>query len=96
MPLGTVFGVSDPAAGRHEIHLAGRNHLLVAQTVAVDHRALDHPGKGLEPDVRVRADMQAAGGGDVYRAGMIKEAPGAYRTAPVVGQGAPYGERITD
>ncbi|MNC62003.1 hypothetical protein D3C75_1119810 [compost metagenome] len=43
----------------------------------MQHLALDHPGKGLQPGVRVRADAHALPRLETRRTGVIEEAPGA-------------------
>ena len=39
--------------------------------------ALEHPGKGLQADVRVRANVHAVAWREMGRPGMIKKTPGA-------------------
>src|SRR6267378_803817 len=91
-----VFGMGEAAARRHEIDLAGRDQLLIAEAVTVNHRALDHPGEGLQPDVRMGSDAHAATGPEFHRPGMIEEAPGSDRAAPPVRQRTPDDEPAAD
>ena len=71
-----LLGVGDAMTGGHQVDLAGADHLDVAQAVAVQRLALDHPGKGLQADVRVRAHGQSAARFEFGGTGMVEEAPG--------------------
>ena len=71
------FRMSNAVAGRHEVDLSGANELLAAQAVAMQHFTFDHPGKSLQPNVRVRPDLHAWRGRN-GRAGMIEKAPSPY------------------
>jgi hypothetical protein len=84
-----ILGMNDAPTGRHQIHLAGMDDLLVAQAVAMQDFTLDHPGEGLQPDVRVGADMHAVVRREGDRADMVEEAPGTNHTLLAIGQGAP-------
>ncbi len=73
---GVLLGVGHAVASRHEIELPGPHDLLRAQAVAVEHLARDEPGHGLEAQVRVRTDVDAALLGDGDRTHVVGEAPG--------------------
>lgn len=83
-----VFGVGDAVAGGHQVDLAGADQLFVAQAVAVQDFAGHRPGEGLQADVRAGADMQAGVRGEVDRADVVEEAPGADHAPVAGGQGA--------
>ncbi|KVC94183.1 hypothetical protein WI76_24840 [Burkholderia ubonensis] len=83
-----VFRVRDAAAGGHQIDLAGPDHLFVAEAVAMQHRAFDHPRERLQADVRMRADVHAGIAGQRDRARVVEEAPRADGFALTIGQGA--------
>ena len=71
---GSLLGVGHAAAGGHEVELAGRDDLLGAEGVAVQRLAFEQPGDGLQADVGMRGDAEAAfvdGGG----AHVVDEAP---------------------
>src|SRR5256886_6115841 len=67
-----------------------------AEAVTVHHRALDHPGERLQPDVRMRSDAHAAAAPEFHRPGVVEEAPRSDRTAAPVGQRAPDDEPAAD
>ncbi|MNZ85553.1 hypothetical protein D3C78_1043490 [compost metagenome] len=70
------FGVGDTTPGGHQVHLAGANDLDIAQAVAVQDLALDHPGEGLQANVRMRTDTQAGLAFKHRGAGVIEKTPG--------------------
>ncbi|MNT47069.1 hypothetical protein D3C72_1837550 [compost metagenome] len=72
-----LFCVGDPPSGRHQVDLTRANDLDVAQTVAVQHLALDHPGEGLQANMRMGTDAQAGFFFKHRRAGMIEKTPRA-------------------
>ena len=81
------LGMGDAVAGRHQVDLAGADDLGVAQAIAVQHFAADHPGEGLQADVRMRADLHARRRG-VGRTGVVEKAPGADLAQGALGNGA--------
>ena len=91
-----VLGVRESAPRRHEIDLARPDQLAVAEAVGVLDRSLDHPCEGLQPDVRVRPDDEAATRRIVSGSGVVEEAPGADQAAVPVGQSAADLEAIAD
>ena len=60
---GGDLGVADPAAGGHQVDLAGTHHRVVAGAVAVLDLAGEQPAHRLQPGVRVRRDAHATGVG---------------------------------
>ena len=82
--------VADAVASGHHVDLARAEPLPVAEAVAVQQLALDHPGEGLQADVRMRADLQAAAGRVCVGPGMVEEAPGANHAPLARGQHAPH------
>src|SRR5579863_382431 len=87
-----ILGVRDAGTRGHQVDLARGDDLLVAETVAVDHLTLDHPGESLQPDMRVGPDVHAAVGGELHRSRVIEEAPRAHGAAVAIRQGAADGE----
>jgi hypothetical protein len=71
------LGVRDAVARGHQVDLAGADDLLVAQAVAVQHLAFEHPGEGLQRRMRVRPHAQAPAGRKVRRPGVVQKTPGA-------------------
>ena len=59
-----LLGVRHAVAGGHQVELAGPDHLLGAEAVAVQHLAGDQPRDGLQADVRMRPDVDALVLGD--------------------------------
>ena len=84
------FGMSNTVAGRHQIDLAWANHLLTAQAVAVQNFAADHPGKGLESNMWMGADLHA-GWSRISRAGVIEKTPGTDLAQSALRNGAVNG-----
>ena len=68
----------------------GRDQLLGAEAVPVQHPAGEEPGDGVQAGVRVRPDVQAGGLGDRHRAHVVGEAPRPD------GAPAPAGQRPPD
>ena len=66
----------DAVAGGHQVELPGTDRLLAAEGVAMQQLAVQQPGHGRQPDVRMRADAGLAGGVHVRRTEVIGEAPG--------------------
>src|SRR5262249_39082206 len=65
----------DARPSGHEIELARPNELLTAQTVLVQHLALEQPGHGLQSDVRMRTNSHRLLSTECDRAVVIEEAP---------------------
>jgi heat-inducible transcriptional repressor len=86
---GGLLAVADPVPGGHQVQLSGRDDLLGAQAVAVQHLAVDQPGHRLQPGVRVGADGQAGPLGHVGRPHVVGEAPRADGAAATPGQCPP-------
>ncbi len=68
------FRMGNAAPRGHPIHRARTNGLLEAQTVAVDDLTLDHVRDRGQPDVRVRAHIQATARRKVARSQVIEKA----------------------
>src|SRR3546814_3028577 len=65
------------APRRHQVDLAGPDHLDIAQAVAVQHFTLYHPGECLQADVRMRPHAHSGPWFEYGGTGMIEKAPGA-------------------
>src|SRR3546814_11757537 len=65
------------APRRHQVDLAGPDHLDIAQAVAVQHFTLYHPGECLQADVRMRPHAHSGPWFEYDGTGMIEKAPGA-------------------
>lgn len=81
----------DAVAGGHEVELAGAYVGNGAEGVAVFDGAGEDPAGGLQASMGVRGDAHAAGDGDVVRAIVFDEAPGAHHAAVAGGQQAAHG-----
>src|SRR5690606_824309 len=88
-----LLRVADPVSGGHEVELPWLDRLDRAERVLVEHTALEEPGDGLQPGVRVRRDVHAAARGDVVRPVVVEEAEGADEGAVPGGQRAPHRHR---
>jgi hypothetical protein len=77
---GGLLRVAHGVARGHQVQLAGLDHLLGAEAVAVKHLPVREPGDGLQADVGVRSDIQPTVLSDVGRAHVVGEAPGAEET----------------
>ena len=91
--MGGHLGVADPAAGGHQVDLAGAHDRPVAGAVAVLDLAGEQPADRLQTGVRVGGHDHAARLGDVVRAVVVEEAPGADHGAATARQRAPYVHR---
>ena len=91
-----VLGVGDAMTRGHQVDLAGADDLLVAQTVAMQHLALDQPGEGLQADVRMRADVHALAGLEPHGAGVIEEAPRANHALLAIGERTAHEHAIAE
>jgi hypothetical protein len=78
--------VGDPAAGRHEVQLAGPDQLFGPQRIAVERRPDKQPRDRAQPDVGVRADLDGRWIRDVVRVHEIDEAPWPDRPPSLGGQ----------
>ena len=65
--------MDDSGAGGHQIDRAWPDHLVGADAVAVADRAVEQIGDRGEVDVRVRANVHAAAGGQSRRAELVDE-----------------------
>ena len=65
--------MDDAAAGSHPVHRAGPDRHGGAEAVAVHDLAVEQVGDGGEPDMRVRAHVEAVAGTEFGRAHMIEE-----------------------
>src|SRR5699024_11221245 len=70
------LGVADPAAGGHQVDLAGSDHRVVVPGVVVGDVAREQPAHRLETGVRMRRHIHAPGGRDVVGAEVVDKAPG--------------------
>jgi hypothetical protein len=86
---GGLLGMGGRAAAGHQVQLPGLDDLLGAEAVAVQHLAVGQPGDGLQPDVRVRPDVEPAVLGDVSRDDVVGVTPGAHRAAAFAGERTP-------
>ncbi len=73
LQVGRAFGVGDAAARRHQVHLAGHDRERIALAVAVHDLAVEQVGHGRQPDVRVRAHVDAVSGDELHRAHLVEE-----------------------
>ena len=79
------LGVGDAPAGGHEVELTGPHDHVRADAVPVVDLALDRPGDGLQPRVRVGEHAHL----HVLRAELVEEAPRADRRKSALRQGPP-------
>lgn len=86
--LGGDLGVADAGAGGHEVDLTGQHDGVLVAGIVVGDGTREEPRHRLQAGVRVRGDVHAAGEGDVIRAVMVDEAPGADEAALALGEGA--------
>ena len=77
IPAGRLLGVRDTVAGGHQVQLAGPDHLLRTEAVAVEDLTVEQPRHRLQPDVGMRSDVDAVLLGDQRRSHVIEEAPRA-------------------
>ena len=77
MLAGRFLGMGDSPPCGHQVELAGPDHLLTAQAVAVQHVPVQQPGDGLQADVRVRRHLHPGHAVHRHRAVVVHEAPGA-------------------
>ncbi len=75
------LGMNDAFAGRHPVDLAGPDTLRVAETVAVENFAREQIGHGRQPDMRMRANIQSAAGGESHWTHLVEEDERADRSA---------------
>jgi hypothetical protein len=81
-----LLRVGDAPAGGHEVELSGSDQLLRPEAVAVQQLARHQPGDGVQPQVRVGADVDPSALGDRSGPEVVGEAPGADGASPVLGQ----------
>ena len=68
--------MGDPAAGGHQVELAGADQLLAAEAVPVQHQPAEQPARRLQAGVRVRRHLHARTGAHVVGPVVVEEAPG--------------------
>ena len=73
---GLALGVHDAAPRRHQVDLARPDRRRRAQAVAVPHLALEQVGDGGEPDVGVRAHVDAVADQELGRPHLVEEDEG--------------------
>src|SRR5687767_11605342 len=54
---GSLLGMRDGPARGHDIELAGDDQTLESEAVAMKDLAIEKPGHGLQPDVRMRRNV---------------------------------------
>jgi hypothetical protein len=86
---GRDLRVADAVPAGHQVQLAGPDHRVRAEAVAVLDLAGEQPAHRLQPGVRVRGDVHRAGAGDLVRAVVVGEAPRADQRPRPLGEGAP-------
>jgi hypothetical protein len=89
VPAGRLLGMGHPTTGGHQIQLPSPYDLLGTEAVAMQDLAGHEPGDGLQPDVRVRTDAEAALLGDRGRTHVVGEAPRPDRAMGPPRQGPP-------
>src|SRR5699024_11192545 len=80
--------VADAGTGGHEVDLAWDHHRVVVTGIVVGDLALEEPGDGLQPGVRMGRYIHAAGDRDIIRAVVVHEAEGPDEAALTLGEGA--------
>jgi hypothetical protein len=70
---GRAFGMHDAATRGHPVHVAGADHLLHSQAVAMGHRAFEQIGDGRKADVRMRAHVHALPRRELHGAHVIEK-----------------------
>ena len=83
--LQIVFGVADPAAGAHHLHVSGFGSTLVAEAVLVRHRTFADVGDDFHVGVWVR--RKARVGRDLIVVPDAERAPPHSRRIAIVGEG---------
>ena len=90
---GVETSSGDAVPAGHQVQLAGPDHRVHADAVAVLDLAGEQPADGLQAGVRVRGHVHPAGVGDVVGAVVVGEAPGADQRAGALGQRAAHRHR---
>src|SRR6185437_1898354 len=72
-----ALAMSDAAARRHPVHIAGTDILHRAQSVAVHLRAIEQIGDGGKPDMGMGPHIDAPAGWEIHRAEIVEEDKGA-------------------
>ena len=85
--------VADAATGGHQVDLARADQGVVAGGVPVLDLPGEQPAHRLQPGVRVRRDLHAAGVGDPVGTVVVDEAPRADQRALALRQRAAHGHR---
>ena len=82
----------DAASGGHQVHGPGLDLQRVALAVAVHDAAVEQVGHGREPDMRMRAHVDALPGDELHWPHLVEEAERADLLAAAVRQRAPHRE----
>lgn len=93
VPTSGLLGVRHALTGSHQVELPRPDDLLGPEAVTMQHLTGDEPGDGLEPDVRVRANVDTSLLGDRRRTHVVREAPRADRAMGPPRQGPPNLQR---
>ena len=72
-----ALGMGDAAARRHPVDVAGLDFLHRSQRVAMHLRAVEQIGDGGQPDMGMRAHIDALAGRELHRPEIIKKYEGA-------------------
>jgi hypothetical protein len=67
--------MGDAAPGRHQVQLTGPGHALETQAVVVQDFALEQPGHGLQPDVRMWRHVHRLAGVERQRSVGVEKTP---------------------
>src|SRR5690349_7586279 len=88
----TALGMHDAATGSHPVDVARLDGLHDAETVTVEHAALEQVGDGGKADVRMRPHIDALSRCKIHRAHVVEEDEGSNLASARVGQYAAYRE----
>jgi hypothetical protein len=94
--VGRALGVRDAAAGRHPVHLPRADRHDAAEAVAVQDGALEQVAHGGQPDVRVRAHVQALARGELHGAELVEEHERPDRAPRGAGQRAVHEKAVAE
>ena len=87
------LGVADPAAGGHQVELAGTHGGQAADGVAVLELATEEPAGGLQARVRVGREHHPARPVDLVGTVVVDEAPGPDQRSVALRERASYAHR---
>jgi hypothetical protein len=71
--LRRALGMDNAAAGRHQVHVAGFDHHLGAERIAVANGAVEQIGHRRQPDMGMRPDVERLAGAQDRRAHAVEE-----------------------